>query len=65
MARQLVQYAIAHSGSLTFALGFAVTAISSTWPEQRPKTLDDFWAWGRDFIHQVSNQRRPTITKPQ
>lgn len=44
--------------------GWAGTAFTSTIPEKCPRTIDDWWAWGREFLHQLSNAKRPTIPNP-
>jgi hypothetical protein len=58
------RFLLSHPASDLFALGFLGTAIASTWPDQRPKSLDDWWIWVRDFVHQLGNAKRPTIQKP-
>ena len=55
-----IQFLLAHQTSALFVLGFVGTAIASTWPDQRPKTLDDWWNWLRDLVHQLGNAKRPT-----
>lgn len=46
-------------------LGILGTAFASTFPEKRPKTLDDWWSWIRDFVHQLANAKKnPTISQP-
>lgn len=64
MSHLLLQYVAAHPGTDTLVLAVIGTAFASTVPEQRPKTLDDFWAWFRDFVHQLANAKRPTQVKP-
>jgi hypothetical protein len=61
---QLLQYVLAHPATDTIVLGVMGTAFASTFPDQRPKTLDDLWAWIRDFVHQLANAKRPTQPKP-
>lgn len=60
MSEFIQQYVLAHPGICIAALAFAGTAFSSTLPEKRPTTMDDWWQWGRDFVHQIANARRPT-----
>lgn len=50
-------------GSLALS-GLVGTAFASTFPEKRPKTLDDYWTWAKDFIHQLTNAKRPTNQNP-
>jgi hypothetical protein len=57
------QYVLSHPAVLIAVIGFAGTAFSSTLPEKRPKTMDDWWQWARDFVHQIANARRPAPPK--
>lgn len=58
------QYIVAHPTTCMLIASILGTAFASTLPEKRPKTLDDWWAWFRDLVHQVGNSRRPTIPNP-
>jgi len=60
MIGPIEQLILSHKAEDIFAVGFLGTAIASTWPEQRPKTLDEYWAWLRDLVHQLGNAKRPT-----
>lgn len=64
MPSAILQYAAAHQDALLLAGGFALTAFASTFPEKRPRTLDDLWEWAHSFVTQIGNARRPTIPKP-
>lgn len=64
MTELIKQYIAAHPGTIVFALGFVATAFASTMPDHRPKNLDDLWAWGREFVRQVFNAKRPTQPNP-
>jgi 3-oxoacyl-ACP reductase-like protein len=65
MIKQLIPFLLAHSTAVTVVTGLVGTAFASTFPEQRPKTLDDYWNWARDFVHQIANAKRPTIATPK
>lgn len=59
------QYLFTHPGTLLIVAGWVGTAFTSTIPPQCPRSLDDWWTWGREFVHQVSNQKRnPSKTNP-
>lgn len=61
----LIERAIAaHPTECMLIVGILGTAFASTFPEKRPKNLDDWWSWVRDFVHQLANAKRPTISQP-
>lgn len=51
---------VAHSTTIVVIVSIVGTAFASTFPDTRPKTLDDLWNWAGDFIHQLANAKRPT-----
>lgn len=58
---QVWKFMADNRATLITIAAFVGTAFASTVPEERPKSLDDFWAWFRDFVHQVGNAKRPTV----
>lgn len=63
LCAELVQAVENNKVTVTVVAGAVLTAISSTWPEQRPKTLDDWWNWVRDLVRQIGNSRHPSLPK--
>lgn len=64
MTGLIEHYITAHPAECMLVIGIVGTAFSSTFPERRPKSLDDWWSWVRDFVHQLSSTKRPTISQP-
>jgi hypothetical protein len=60
----MVKFILENKTAIVLGAGWLGSAFVSTLPDQRPKTLDDMWAWGKEFIHQVGNAKRPTQPKP-
>lgn len=60
MMREIWNYVNAHSTTIVLAASILGTAFASTFPENRPKTLDDVWDWMGNFVHQLASVRRPT-----
>jgi thioesterase domain-containing protein len=63
LCAELVQAVTSHPGTATLVAGVLGTAFASTVPEERPKTLDEWWAWFRDIIRQIGNARHPSLPK--
>lgn len=59
LCAELVQAVQAHAGVVILCAGAVAVAFASTMPEHRPKTLDDYWAWARDFTRQIASTTRP------
>jgi hypothetical protein len=53
----------AHWVSIAAWSWLGLTAVGATMPEMRPRTLDDFYHWGYDAVHQFANlkNQRPTL----
>jgi len=60
MIEAIRHYISNNPAACMLVVGVIGTAFASTFPENRPKTLDDWWNWARDFVHQVGNARHPT-----
>lgn len=56
---QAAIYLWEHKATVLFAAAMAFSAVTVTMPEQRPKSLDDFWTWFRDASHQFGNAKIP------
>jgi hypothetical protein len=55
-----IQFLLSHQTGALVVLGYLGSGVASVWPEQRPKTLDDWWNWLRDLVHVLGNAKRPT-----
>lgn len=60
----LVKLVLDHPATALMVAGWIGTALTSTIPAKAPRTVDEWWNWGREFVHQVSNAKRPTPPNP-
>jgi hypothetical protein len=50
--------------SITAWSYLAFTAVGVTMPETRPRSVDDFYRWFYDAVHQFANMKSPRPTLP-
>lgn len=53
----VVAFLAAHWGVIAVMGSMSLTAAFVTMPEQRPHTMDDFYRWFYDAMHQFANLR--------
>lgn len=58
------KYILEHPAAAVMVLSIVGTAFASTFPENRPKNLDDLWAWISGFVHQIGNARPTKAVLP-